>query len=315
MSRWMRRLSCVLPWLLFLSLSLAPAREDVPARTIRLGTWNIEWLGNAAKRRKPAQKPEDLAKYIAASKVDLLGLNEITQDAPGGAPASNTLTETLKLIQKDTGKEWKHVLFPSEEPGSRDQLCGVAWNTEAVTLVGKPYRIPIRRGPTADEQFWRRHPHAVKFSFGEKKTDVVLIPVHMKSNSRGGVTKMSKVRSQEANALVRALAAVQNHFNDDDIIILGDLNCLLREEPALQRFKAAGFRDLNFADELTWIKERIYDPAPFDRILVPEDQPEFRDARFTVFREHAFASEKEYREKMSDHYLVYTDIKVMDDDD
>jgi hypothetical protein len=311
----MRRFLVVVP-LLVIPITLIPAQQPAAAvKTVRLGTWNIEWLGNAAKRRKPAQKPEDIAKYLLASKVDLLGLNEITDDAEGDTPANKTLTETFKLMTKETGKEWKHVLFPSETPGHKDQLCGVAWNTEAVTLMEKPYRIPIRRGPAADENFWRRHPYAVKFSFGDKKTDVVLIPVHMKSNSGGGITKMSKVRNAEAGALVRALAAVQNHFSDDDIIVLGDLNCLVHEESAMMRFKAAGFRDLNANDQLSWIKERIYDPAPFDRILVPEDQPEFKDCRFTVFREHAFNSEREYRQQLSDHYLVYTDIKVMDDDD
>ncbi len=313
MFRWMSRLLAVLP-LLFVPLALTPAQQPAE-KTVRLGTWNIEWLGNAEKRKKPAQKPEDIAKYLLASKVDLLSLNEITHDVEGETPASKTLTETLKLMTKETGKEWQHVLFPSATPGHKDQLCGVAWNADAVKLVEKPYRIPIRRGPAAGDDFFHRHPYAVKFSFGEKKTDVVLIPLHLKSNSRGGITKMSKVRAAEAGALVRALADVQNHFSDDDIIILGDLNCLVREEPALVRFKAAGFRDLNYADELTWIKERIYDPAPFDRILVPEDQPEFKDCRFTVFREHAFNSEREYRQQLSDHYLVYTDIKVMDDDD
>jgi endonuclease/exonuclease/phosphatase family metal-dependent hydrolase len=315
MPRWTRRCFLTLLPVLVLFTALAPARQDEPVeKTVRLGTWNIEWLGNAAKRRKAAQDPEDIAKYIQASKVDLLGLNEITHDVEGAEPRSKTLTEAFKIMSKDARADWKHLLFPSEDKDHKDQLCGVAWNNSVVKLVGEPFRIPIRRGPAADENLWRRHPYAVKFSFGEKKTDVVLIPVHMKSN-RGGITKMSKVRAEEANTLVRALAAVQNHFKDDDIIILGDLNCLLREEPALVRFRTTGFRDLNFADEASWIKERIYDPAPFDRILVPEDQPEFKGCRFSIFKDHHFANEKEYRTKLSDHYLVFTDIRVMDDDD
>ncbi len=314
MPRWTRRLFLALVPLVLLPFSLLPARQEQAEKTVRLGTWNIEWLGNSGKRKKPAQDPDDLAKYIRASKVDLLGLNEITHDAEGDEPRNKTLTKTLEALKKETGKEWQHLLFPSEDKDYKDQLCGVAWNTSVVQLVGKPYRIPIRRGPKADENLWRRHPYAVKFSFGEKKTDVVLIPVHMKSN-RGGITVMSKVRTEEANTLIRALAAAQNHFKDDDILILGDLNCLIRDEPALARFRAVGFRDLNFDDDTSWIKERIYPAAPFDRILVPEDQPEFKDCRFHVFREHHLDSEKAYREKLSDHYLVYTDIKVMDDDD
>ena len=155
----------------------------------------------------------------------------------------------------------------------------------------------------------------MKFTHGEKQTDVVLIPIHMKSNRGGGVTQQSKAREEEALLLIRSLAAVQNQFTDDDVIVLGDSNCLLREEPALARFKVAGLRDLNFADQLSWIKERLYDPAPFDRILVPEEQPEFKDCAFTVFREHGLGGEKEYRDRLSDHYLVYTDIRIMEDDD
>jgi endonuclease/exonuclease/phosphatase family metal-dependent hydrolase len=315
MPRWTRRCFLALTPLFLLPMLFTSAQPEAAQQpTVRLGTWNIEWLGNPTKRRKPAQKPEDIAKYIQASKVDLLALNEISDDEEGPEPRNTTLNATCKILQSESRQEWKHLLFPSEEKNHKDQLCGVAWNDNVVKLVDKPFRIPIRRAPSADENLWRRHPYAVKFTLGEKKTDVVLIPVHMKSN-RGGITRMSKVRAEEANTLVRALAAVQNHFKDDDIIILGDLNCLIREEPAMMRFRSTGFRDLNFDDQTSWIKERIYDPAPFDRILVPEDQPEFRNCRFTIFKEHHFESEKEYREKLSDHYLVYTDIKVMDDDD
>lgn len=305
-------LLATLAWL----LPPVPLAEAQPDRKVRLGTWNIEWLGNAEKRKKPAQKAGDLAKYILASKVDLLGLNEITHDGAGDNPRTNqTLTDALQIVRKESGKEWKHLLFPSEDPGQKDQLCGVAWNTEAVKLVEKPFRVPVRRGPATHKDAWRRQPHAVKFSFGEKKTDVVLVPLHMKSNAGGGITQMSKIRAEEALMLSRGLAALQNQFQDDDILLIGDLNCLIADEPALQRFRSVGLRDLNRSDELTWIKERIYDPAPFDRILVPEEQPEFRACKFHVFREHPFASEKEYRERCSDHYLVYTEVVVMEDDD
>src|SRR5262245_18076395 len=240
-SLWTRRLFLSLTPLLLLPCALVPAPQVRDAeQSVRVGAWNIEWLGNPEKRKKPAQDPDDLARYISASKVDLLGLSEITHDVEGDEPLNKTLTKTLQTLGKETEKEWKHLLFPSEDKGHKDQLCGVAWNTAVVTLVEKPFRIPIRRGPKADENLWRRHPYAVKFSFGEKKTDVVLIPIHMKSN-RGGITVMSKVRAEEANTLVRALAAVQNHFKDDDVIILGDVNCLIRDEPALVRFRTAGF--------------------------------------------------------------------------
>jgi hypothetical protein len=316
MPRWSRPFLISLPLFLLLSLTAAPpAGEAKEEGSARIGAWNIEWLGNAEKRRKPIQKAEDVAAYIAASKVILLALNEVTGDVESnGTYSSSILTEAFKQLSARDGGNWRHLLFPPEKKDERDQLCGVAWHKDW-ELVDKPFRIPIRRGPKTSDDIWRRHPHAVKFSRGDKKTDVVLIPVHMKSNSGGGVTQRSKVRAEEARLLVRGLATMQNHFQDDDVLILGDLNCLLREEPALAQFRVNGFHDLNGADQLTWIRDRQFDPAPFDRILVPEEQPEFKGCSLTVFREHGLNGEREFRERLSDHYLVHTDIKVMEDDD
>jgi hypothetical protein len=181
--------------------------------------------------------------------------------------------------------------------------------------VDRPFKIPVRRPLIGGENVWRRSPHSLKFSFGDKLTDVVMIPVHMKSNSGGGITQMSKVRALEANCLIRCLGQVQNLYKDDDLLIIGDFNCLVREETTLTRFAMLGFRDLNRDDQLTWIKDRLFDAAPFDRFLVPEEQPEFKGAPFTVFRDHPFGSEKEYRERLSDHYMILTEIRVMEDDD
>src|SRR4051812_37550210 len=61
--------------------------------TIRLGSWNIEHLGDPKARRGPGegvqQKPEDLAHYIRYAKVDALAVQEISADspAPPGFPA------------------------------------------------------------------------------------------------------------------------------------------------------------------------------------------------------------------------------------
>jgi hypothetical protein len=84
---------------------------------------------------------------------------------------------------------------------------------------------------------------------------------------------------------------------------------------ALACYTAAGFRDLNADDLKSWIKSSRFDAAPFDRVLVPDDQPEFRDARLTVFKNHHLNDEIEFRKKCSDHYMVVADVKVMEDDD
>src|SRR5262245_47809228 len=148
--------------------SSAIARADEEISVARIGTWNIEWLGRPEKRgdvaRNIAQDPADIARYIVSSKVDILGLNEITQDGNSIDPPTNrTLTEALEKIKGITGKTWKHMLFPKEDRNDRDQWVGVAWNTDRAELLGPPARIPIRQRK-GTEGMWHRYPYAVKFS-------------------------------------------------------------------------------------------------------------------------------------------------------
>src|SRR5437588_5116960 len=107
MTRWRRLTLVLLPCLLLLPLVAVPAPQEKaqPEVRSRLGTWNIEWLGNAAKRRKAAQKAEDIAAYVAASKVELLALNEISFDGEAdGRLTNSTLVEACKLLRsKDRG--------------------------------------------------------------------------------------------------------------------------------------------------------------------------------------------------------------------
>jgi endonuclease/exonuclease/phosphatase family metal-dependent hydrolase len=300
---------------------LAPARPQPPAEAkapeappVRVGTWNIQWLGRPDKRFDGAQKADDLAEYVHRSGVAVLGLNEITADGEPAEPRTNrTLTEATRLLREKTGHTWKHVLFAKEDDADRDQLVGVAWDADRVKLVGAPFRVPLRRKGPSDE-VWRRYPWAAKFSLGEGKTDVVVVPVHQKSNF-GGDEPARRTRAEEARMLARSLAAVQTHFADDDVVILGDFNCLKKDEPALACYAAVGLRDLNGDEHQSWIASSQYPAAPFDRVLVPDDQPEFKECRLTVFKGHHLAGEKEFRRRCSDHYLVHVDVKVLADDD
>jgi hypothetical protein len=286
-----------------------------PPQSLRIGTWNIEWLGKPEMRRgKPVQTPEDIAKYLALCGVDLFGVNEVSRDGTSGRFGTNsTLTKALELLSRDTGGNWQHMLFPKENPNEADQLIGVAWNQQRLNLVGEPWRVPIRRS-AATSRIWQRHPWAAKFSAGEGLTDLVVIPIHMKSNA-GGKDVTSKQRSEEAKALSRSLGAVQNHFDDDDLVILGDSNVLSADELALNRFRGIGLRDLNSHDEPTWIKSDQFAAAPFDRILVPDDQPEFASSALRVNSVSHLGDEKAFRERLSDHYLTQTEMAVMADDD
>lgn len=114
-------------------------------------------------------------------------------------------------------------------------------------------------------------------------------------------------RAAEARELVAQLPGVRARFNDSDIIIIGDTNCLRANETALRVLSQAGFVDLNASDSGTFV-----DGAPFDRALMPSGQAEFRFSRqYTLIASDRAAHES----SLSDHFLILTTLLVMADDD
>lgn len=325
MPRILSALLLLVPGALALALT-RPAAQPATPPVLRVGAWNIEWLGYPDRRKGPDQSIEHLAKYLLENKVDVLAVEEVSfNEGSDAEPRNKSLSAALAWIKEKTGQEWKHRLFsklPGEEPEfEKHQWTGVVWNTARVQLVGEPFRIPVRRNE-ANKDIWARWPHAVKFTTGAGKTDLVLIPVHMKSN-RGGVAVTTAQRVQEATTLIRALGEVANKFSDDDIIVLGDFNMRSNAEKGHARFASAGLRDLNADDTATWIADASFSAAPFDRIFVPDNQPEFTNAPFQVANGVDFlkntrypgTGEEKFRHYLSDHWMVVTEVTITDDDD
>jgi len=290
--------------------------SEVLSRDIILGAWNIQWLGMPWKRsgisKNVPQKAEDIAEYIKASGVRILALEEICDD--DGVPAkttNKTLDTVVEILNEGTGANWRYVLFPKRIPEDEEQHTGVMWNAKTVTAAGEPYRIAMNVPPEEPEKpfYWDRWPHAMKFSAGKGKTDLVIVPVHMKSN-HGGKQKAKKQRAKEAEHLTEALDTVRNHFSDSDIVIIGDTNVLESAEDAVSTYMKAGFKDLNNGDEPTM----AMGDAPFDRAFVPENQPELRQRKVQVFRP-VWLSPGQFRKHLSDHYMVTIKVRIEPDDD
>lgn len=307
-------LCLILTWKVRTAVGQQPAAVT-PAATLRLGAWNIEWLGQPTRRNEGVpQNPEDIAKYLQASGCHLVGLMEVSWniDTPEG-PGNQTMLDALRILKERTDQDWRHVLFPREGQADRDQLCGVAWNASRVQRKEGPWPIPVYK-PRQEPDAWRRPPYATHFSAGPGLTDFAFIVIHLKSN-RGGVEVTSRTRDVEALSLVRALGAVQTRFREEDLVIAGDSNCLTKDEPAIRRFVAGGFRHLNEEDQPTWIKSADFAAAPFDRFFVAEFRPAFAQSRQFVQTAHHLGAEEVFRRLLSDHYLIYLDLQVLPDDD
>ncbi len=255
--------------------------------SIKIASWNIEWLGKPDRRSGPArdkpQSPKELAEAIAHSGAAIVALQEIVAPGAGRPIRSRELDAVVEELKKTPGGGWTYLLFPGR--GNEDQLTGLLWDASRVAAVeadGKPlrpgsvgFRVPIKEGRSAQGSgLWNRPPHAVKFSLGQGKTDFVVIVLHMKSDFQG---TFSEHRAQEAAALTTAMAEVKRAMRDADIVLAGDTNCTNPKEPAITAFAAAGFRDLNETGMQTHWRG-----GTMDRFLVPSDQPEFRGSAMRV---------------------------------
>ena len=324
---------------------LAALAQPACESTLTVGSWNIQYFGQAAKAGKSTQAPADIADYISLAQVDVLALAEISAVVTGNEFRNARMDDVVKALDTKGGS-WRYALFP-KRPGSRepdDQWTGVLWNNARAKLVdARPAPVTIDLAKEKDliagfstkekVAVWSRTPHAVKFSAGPGKTDFVVIPLHMKSNTGDSNPApapgkgTSAVRAYEAQLLMEALPQMRAQFKDEDFIILGDTNMRAGDEPAGQAFKAAGFRDCNAADLGTHLAGGKFPGSPFDRIYVSTHQPETTAAcTGPINGPNAFKvlwpsnwrpgiTNTAFRQSMSDHVLVSTKVCVMNDDD
>jgi len=299
--------------------------SDALASEIRIASWNIEWLGKPEDRSGPAkniaQDPEDLADVIHESGASVVALQEIVTRVVGTPLRSREVEGVLESLKKRTSATWDYVLFPGRQDG--DQLTGVIWNTKILSAVKAdgtawsqpkdvPWALPIPRGRSAKgTSMWNRPPHAMKFSSGDKKTDFVVIVLHMKADYQGD---FAEHRKEEAQALIQAIPQVRNVWNDQDIIILGDTNFVQNVEPAANLLVEANFKDLNAGRSQTHWRG-----GAMDRIFTPNGQPEFASSRFDVISDNYLKKRKiqpeDFKRRYSDHYLTVATFKSMKDDD
>jgi hypothetical protein len=301
-----------------------------PAPTsIKIGAWNIEWLGKPEDRaqfaKNVAQDPAVMADYIVGSGVSVLGVAEIVTQIPGRPIRSRELEAAIDAIRGKTNQRWEYALNPGRADG--DQLTGLMWNTAAVTALNQsgqkwdqqkdlPWRVPVRDARSSQgSRLWNRPPHAIKFRAGgpsdTSSSDFIVVVLHMKADYQGD---FAKHRQEEMDALIDALPAVRKQFGDDDIILVGDTNVTSPGEAMIKDLTAAGYADLNAANITTTWRDGFT-----DRAFVPATQPEFVSKQFWVFSDDFLRARRwkpgDFKKNLSDHYMVGTVLRVQNDDD
>ncbi|WP_421810738.1 endonuclease/exonuclease/phosphatase family protein [Flagellimonas sp.] len=277
-------------------------------RYLNIGSWNIEHFG---KIDDNDENQYALAEHIELSGVDILALQELYLTESHGYENIH-LREALDLVEEHTGCHWEYEIFPNRNENDKSQLCGIIWNKAKVEKI-ETFRIPVSYNADFEGQklwLWDRSPHAIKFSAGKNKTDIVIVPLHMKSNV-GSPHVVVRTRYEEAKTLIVNLPMVREKLEDEDIILIGDTNCKGSYEDAIKEFVKGGFDDLNSDDVSTFVRG---DNAPFDRIFIArgEKRKSFLYSRQYILRATNALAHDMY---LSDHFVIKTSVKIRHDND
>lgn len=304
---------------------------------LQIASWNIEHLsGHPRATRK--QSAYALADHIEMAGIDLIALQEVyvtpsdeevrlfenqpvIESRATSERRNSDLDIVCYLLEEHLDIKWSYLILPNRQSGDKSQLCAVLWNTQRLT-IGDVRPLNVQH-EIEELKLWDRKPHLVSFKTAievwrrsatgewEKQPEtrtISIVPLHMKSNY-GGVTVNRKVRAFEAQTLCDAITEISSEI-DPSLILLGDTNILRNDEPAIETFVSRGFIDLNNNDAATyWSKD--YDEAPFDRIFIAVERPEFRYSRQYVLRSSDLT---QHDKLLSDHYMIKMSVKDYVDD-
>lgn len=269
-------------------------QTDQRPGSLNVGSWNIESIDSGS-----GQNVRIMAAHLDLLRLDILALNHVDGNA---GRRNQQLDAIFQKANENEEVDWQYRLFANKSEPDRTQLVGVAWNNNRVSLDDDLFRIV-----TDDGASWRKPPHAAKFSAGSGRTDIVLIPVQLEPKSRESDC-LAGTRGEQAQALAGLIQRVRTHFADDDIVVIGDTECIRDDTETLTAFEAERSLDLKAGDVVAFTSGQ----SPYNRVMVPALQPEFTSTRsYTVIEAEGPSRDT----VMSDHFVLLAPIRVMADDD
>lgn len=241
----------------FKSLEDCEAHLKRPRRAVqrgpRIGSWNIRWFPNGTSHGKDPETRTDLpwlACAIASLDVDVLAVEEITQDPEG----RGALLDVLAKLDAYTHGSWRAEL--DECSGSGRQHVGFLYDSSRVVMseVGAVAGLNPGNGACA----LNLRPGFGAYARFVHGPDLWLVAVHLDS----GVTARDfDHRALSISRLGGVAAELAARTRDDDLLMLGDFNTM--------GCKGCEGGDVSAAEELARIDAALHDVA-LSRVPMPE---------------------------------------------
>lgn len=288
--------------LLFVSLCFAlPAQI---ASDIRIGSWNIEFLGADPKYRRdtPPRSEDDLIAIGMKVKdlgVVVLGVQEICGEAP------------LKAVAAAAGPTWRAVLGTTGQwsDNQTQQGVGFVYDSSVVDLV---YAEELLEFPSELDgvSVFHRKPVTACFRHRETGCDFRVVVVHLKAGRKARDLQKRKAEATHLRAWVDQL--MEDPREDRDIVILGDFNSTYGDDPEKMLERGGSMEYLEHQQTAPTI---MHFDTPIDQFCLNKD---FREVQRNSLKSHHVVGAAErlaFRKTYSDHFPVTMRMTPLADDD
>jgi predicted extracellular nuclease len=226
-----------------------PLQPDAVGGTLRVASLNVlnyfttlsvRGADTSLERKRQRDK---LVAAIAGLDADILGLMEIENN-----PAA--LADLVSAINSRLGRH-TYAAIDSGTPGSDAIKVALIYKPARVTPLGE-YALPPTRGFLIDGGL--RPPLAQQFVARDNNAAFWMVVSHLKSKSScpsdarsverdRGQGCWNAARTRQASALAQWVSTLVARSGNSDVLLLGDFNANLSEDP-IRTLEAAGYVDL-----------------------------------------------------------------------
>lgn len=231
-------------------------------KTIRICSFNVQFLGNSATR-------DNIALASILKDYDIVVIQELLSPPyagkfPNGEPFKPN-PKSAKFFDAMRNLGFQYILS-EEDTGTGDKIHSNSSSTEWWVTFYKSNMVKqandLPSGFLAEDRSnnndYERVPYAFAFRTMDEKMDFVLISVHLQPDS----SKADKARRK--HELSSIASWIDNHDKKEkDFIILGDMN--IENEAELKDATPVGFLSLN--DECRQTNTNVNDPKPYDHVM------------------------------------------------
>ncbi len=253
---------CRTLWTAVIACFFLTTGQAASAETLRIASFNIQFLGNSSERDNAA-----LASIV--DPFDIVVVQEVVSppypgDFPDGAPFKPDPDSTAFFDEmRDLGFAF---VLSEEDSGPGDTIHRNGSTTEWFVAFYRPETVSLApslpSGFLADDRSnhddYERVPYAFAFQDQSGTTDFVLISVHL--NKGTGPSNRAR-RAEEIAAIVNWID--DNDATEKDFIILGDMNFQSCTELGNQT--PQGYLSLN--DECRATNTNVNNPRTYDHVM------------------------------------------------